>query len=147
VGAPQQTEWRKALDNALKPTGEKDKSNALWVRVLILRNDPNGLKGNEALLNAVADALKAEDPVMRAEGCHALGVLGEEAKTKLQGLIDLIRDAKQPPEVVAAAMTAVTSMKSQDQIIMPVLQQVAATHLNPDVRKVASEAMVALQKK
>jgi hypothetical protein len=42
---------------------------------------------------------------------------------------------------------AVTAMKSQDQIIMPVLQQVAATHLNPDVRKVASEAMVALRKK
>jgi HEAT repeat protein len=147
VAAAQQNEWRKALDNALKPGAEKEKINALWVRVLILRNDPNGLKGNEAHLNAVADALKSEDPITRIEGCHALGVLGEEAKTKLQGLIDLIRDPKQPPEVVAAAMTAVTSMKSQDQIIMPVLQQVAATHLNPDVRKVASEAMVVLRKK
>jgi HEAT repeat protein len=147
VAQSQQTDWRKALDNVLKPTGEKEKINQLWVRVLILRNDPNGLKGNEAHLNTVADALKAEDPVMRIEGCRALGVLGEEAKTKLQGLLDLMRDVKQPPEVLVAAMMAVTTMKSQDQIIMPVLQNVANTNPNLDLQKVAREAITALQKK
>jgi HEAT repeat protein len=147
VAQSQQADWRKALDNVLKPTGEKDKINQLWVRVLIIRNDPNGLKGNEAHLNTVADALKADDPVMRIEGCHALGVLGEEAKTKLQGLLDLIRDVNQPIEVSAAAMMAVTTMKSQDQIIMPVLQNAARTNPRPELQKVASEAITALLKK
>ena len=146
VASTQHSDWRRALDNVLKPTGDKDKINQLWVRVLILRNDPNGLKGNEAHLNAVADALRAEDPVMRIEGCRALGVLGEEAKTKLQGLLDLIRDVNQPIEVAAAAMMAVTTMKSQDQIIMPVLQN-ALNNPKPDLQKVAREAITALQKK
>lgn len=147
VAAAQHSEWRRVLDNALKPTGEKDKINALWIRVLILRNDPPGLKGNEAHLNAIADALKANDPILRVEGCRALGVLGEEAKTKLQGLLDLIRDVKQPPEVTLVAMMAVTTMKSQDQIIMPVLQNVAVTNPNLDLQKAAREAMTALHKK
>jgi hypothetical protein len=81
------------------------------------------------------------------EGCRALGVLGEEAKTKLQGLLDLIRDVKQPPAVTLVAMIAVTTMKSQDQIIMPVLQNVANTNTNLDLQKAAREAMTALQKK
>lgn len=147
VSAAQQNEWKRSLDNMFKPGAEKDKINLLWVRVLLIRNSPDGTKGNEAHLNAVADALKSEDVVTRIEGCRALGVLGEDAKTKLQGLLDLIRDVKQPPEVTAAAMIAVTTMKSQDQIIMPVLRNVSLTHLNPDVQKVAQEAMAALQKK
>ena len=84
---------------------------------------------------------------MRIEGCRALGLLGEEAKTKLQGLLDLIRDVKQPPEVIVAAMMAVTTMKSQDQIIMPVLQNVALTNPNLDLQKVARDAIEALRKK
>ena len=104
VASTQQTEWRRILDSVLRT--EKDKGNQLWVRVLLVRNDPNGAKGNEAHLNAIADALRSEDAAMRIEGCQGLGVLGEEAKTKLQGLLDLIRDVKQPPEVTAAAMIA-----------------------------------------
>lgn len=147
VGQSQQNDWKRALDNMFKPGAEKEKINLLWIRVLLIRNSPDGTKGNEAHLNAVADALKSEDVVTRIEGCRALGVLGEDAKTKLQGLLDLIRDFKQPPEVTATAMIAVTTMKSQDQIIMPVLQNVSLTHLNPNVQKVAQEAIAALQKK
>ena len=84
---------------------------------------------------------------MRIEGCQGLGVLGEEAKTKLQGLLDLIRDVKQPPEVTAAAMIATTTMKSQDAIIVPVLQNASLTHPNQDVQKVAREALAAIRKK
>lgn len=147
VASAQLPDWRRALDNLLRVGPEKDKVNLLWVRVLILRNDPNGPKGNEAHLNAVGDALKAEDPAMRMEGCRALGVLGEEGKNKLQGLLDLIRDVKQPNEVTATAIMAASTMKSQDAIIMPVLQNASLTHPNLDIQKVAREAMAAIQKK
>ena len=147
VAQAQQTDWKRAIDNVFKPTGEKEKVNVLWVRVLILRNDPNGPKGNEGHLNAIGDALKAEDPVMRIEGCRALGVLGEEGKNKLQGLLDLIRDLKQPVEVTVAAILAATTMKSQDAIIVPVLAATSVNHPNQDIQKVAREAMAAIQKK
>ena len=146
VAASQQNEWKRAVDHVFRTGAEKDKINLVWARVLVLRNSPSGLKGNEAHLNAVAEALAAADPGLRIEACRALGTLGEEAKTKLQGLLDLIQDPKQPAEVVAAAMIAVTTMKSQDQIIMPALQKAAVTHLNPEVQKVAREAITALQK-
>ena len=147
VASSQQSEWRRALDNVFKLGNEKDKINILWVRVLILRNETNGPKSNETHLNAIGDALKAEDPVMRGEGCKALGVLGEEGKTKLQGLLDLIRDQNQPPEVVAAAILATTTMKSQAAIIVPVLVNTSQAHKNLDVQKLARDAMAAIQKK
>ena len=147
VAPSQQNDWRKAVDNVFKVGHEKDKVNLLWVRVLILRNDPNDPKGDVAHLNAVGETLKSDDPIMRGEGCKALSVLGEEGKTKLQGLLDLIRDTKQPPEVTAVAIMAATTMKSQAAVIMPVFQNTAQTHPNLDIQKVARDAMAALQKK
>lgn len=147
VGASQQAEWKRSLDHVFRVKAEKDKTNLLWVHVLLVRNSPTGVKGNEDHLDAVAQTLKSDDPLLRLEACSAMGALGEDAVSKLDGLLNLIRDAKQPPQVVAAAMVAVTSMKSQDKVIMPVLQNVAATHPDMDVRKYAQEAITALQKK
>ena len=140
VAASQQKAWRTAMDNIFRVGAEKDKGILLWVRVLIVRNDPNGLKGNEAHLNAIAELLKAPEPAARLEGCRALDALGEDAKTKLQGLLDIIRDPKEEPLVVAAAIAAVAGIQSQAQIIIPVLQNTKMTHANMDVRKVAQEA-------
>jgi HEAT repeat protein len=147
VAPTQQAEWHKSLDSVLKTGFEKEKINILWVHALILRNDPNGLKGNEAHLNAVADGLKSDDKMARFEACQAMNLLGEEAVSKLQGLLDLIQDRQQDPTVVAAAMVAVSTMKSQMAIIQPVLQNAFINHPNMDVRKVASEAITALTKK
>jgi HEAT repeat protein len=141
VAQSQQKQWRTALDNVFKPGTEKDKGVQLWVRVLIIRNDPAGLKGNEGHLNAIADMLQSKEAPVQVDACQALGVLGEDAKTKLQGLIDLINTPTEEPVVVAAAMMAAAQMKSQAAIVMPVLQQKGLNHLNQDVRKVAQEAI------
>jgi HEAT repeat protein len=145
VAAAQQGEWRKILDSRV--TSEKEKLNQLWIHALILRNSPSGLKGNEAHLNAIGDALKADDAQTRLEACQAMGLLGEEAVGKLQGLLDLIQDVKQEPAVVAAAMMAASTMKTQAGIIQPVLQNASFANPNQDVKRVAQEAMVALAKK
>jgi HEAT repeat protein len=147
VSASQQAEWHKSLEGVFKLGAEKEKINLLWVHALILRNDPNGLKGNEAHLNAVADGLKSDDKMMRYETCQAMNLLGEEGVSKLQGLLDLIQDPQQDPTVVAAAMMAAATMKSQMAIIQPVLQKAVLAHPNMDVRKVAGEALNALTKK
>jgi hypothetical protein len=147
VASSQYKKWRADLDNAFKPGTEKDKVIQLWIRVLILRNDPSGLKGNEAHLNAIGELLQAKEAPMQVEACQAIGVLGEEAKTKLQGLLDLINDPREEPEVVASAMMAAAQMKSQSAIVMPVLQQKGLNHPNQDVRKVAQEAITVLNKK
>ena len=88
MASSQQKAWRAALDNVFKPGTEKDKSIQMWVRVLILRNDPGGVKGNEAHLNAIGELLQSKDAPVQVEACQAIGVLGEEAKAKLQGLLD-----------------------------------------------------------
>lgn len=141
VAATQQKAWRTALDNVFKVGTEKDKSVLLWVHVLILRNDPNGVKGNELHLTAVGDVLRAKEPAGRAEACQALAVLGEEAVAKLGALHDIINDEKEEPVVVAAAIMAAAAMPTKAGITLPVLQKVKATHKNEDVRKIAGEAI------
>jgi len=144
VAASQQKAWRAALDYVLNKSNEKDKSVLLWVHVLIIRNDPNGLKGNELHLDAIAKVLGAPEPVGRLEACQALGVLGEDAVTKLQDLIDIINKEKEVL-VVAAAIIAVTAMPSKDAVTVPILKNVKATHPNEDIKKVASEAIDVLE--
>jgi hypothetical protein len=144
VAASQQKAWRTALDYVLTKSSEKDKSVLLWVRVLIIRNDPNGLKGNELHLDAIAKVLGAPEPVGRLEACQAIGVLGEDAIPKLQDLIDIINKEKEAL-VVAAAIMAVTAMPTKDAVTVPILKNVKATHPNEDVRKVAGEAIDLLE--
>ncbi|HEX3147497.1 MAG TPA: HEAT repeat domain-containing protein [Gemmataceae bacterium] len=140
VAQAQQKQWKTVLENLLKPGAEKDKSMQIWIRVLIIHNDPNGLKGNEAHLNAIAEGLKSQDDGVQVECCQALGTIGEDAKTKLQGILDLIADPTEKPEVVAAAITATLGMKSQSAISLPVVQK-ATMHVNPDVARIAREAV------
>jgi HEAT repeat protein len=147
VAGDQQKKWRADLDYVIKT--EKDKSIVLWTRVCILRNDPAGVEGNLAHLEAVAKVLEATEAQGRLEACNAFGILGEEGKSKLQALIDIIGNAKEEPAVVGAAIMAVATMKSQVKIILPILQNAQRMHPNPDVRTVATEgiAVVTGQKK
>src|SRR5262249_29513182 len=133
----QQKKWRADLDYVIKT--EKDKSIVLWTRVCILRNDPSGVEGNLAHLEAVAKVLEAPEAQGRLEACNAFGILGEEGKSKLEALLGIIDNAKEEPAVVGAAIMAVATMKSQLKIILPALQR-AQLHPNEDVRKVATEA-------
>lgn len=144
VASGQQKTWRTTLDYVLNKSNEKDKNVLLWVHVLIIRNDPNGLKGNELHLDAIAKVLGSPDALLRLEACRALGLLGEEAVTKLQDLIDIINKEKEAL-VVVAAIIAVTAMPSKDAVTVPILKNVKATHPNEDVKKVASEAIDVLE--
>ena len=119
---------------------EKDKSVLLWIHVVILRNDPNGLKGNESHLDAIAKLLTAKEPGGRLEACQALGYLGEEASSKLNDIIQMLNN-EAIPEVAAAAIAAMTAMPKESPITIPVLQRIQATHVNMDVRKLAEEAV------
>jgi len=139
VSAGQQKKWRADLDAVIAK--EKDKSVLLWTRVCILRNDPGGVEKNKAHLDEVAKLLDATEPGGRLEACQALGLLGEEAKSKLQKLLEVIPNAKEEPAVVAAAIIAVTAMKSQANVIIPVLQPIQIGHRSEDVRKIAAEAI------
>ena len=139
VQGGQQKKWRSDLDQILK--SEKDKSIVLWTRVCILRNDPAGVTGNPTHLDVVAKTLEVPEAQGRLEACQALGLLGEEAKSKLQDLLDVIQNDKEEPPVVAAAIMAASTMKSQVKIIQPILQNVTTTHKNADVRKVAQEGI------
>ncbi|HKA07648.1 MAG TPA: HEAT repeat domain-containing protein [Gemmataceae bacterium] len=139
VAGDQQKKWRADLDYVIKT--EKDKSIVLWTRVCILRNDPSGVEGNLAHLEAVAKVLEAPEAQGRLEACNAFGILGEEGKSKLEALLGIIDNAKEEPAVVGAAIMAVATMKSQLKIILPALQR-AQLHPNEDVRKVATEAIL-----
>jgi hypothetical protein len=138
VSAAQQKKWRADLDTVLGR--EKDKSVLLWTRVCILLNDPNGLKGNELLLDAVAKVLQGPEPAGRLEACQALALLGETSKTKLDDLLAVINNPKEEPLVVAAAIAAVSTMKSQAKITLPLMDRLKVTYPNEDVKKVAAEA-------
>jgi HEAT repeat protein len=139
VSAAQQKKWRADLDTVLGR--EKDKSVLLWTRTCILANDPNGLKGNELILDAIARVLQAPEPAGRVEACQAIALLGEKITVgKLDDLLNLINNPKEEPIVVAAAIGAVSTMKSQAKITLPLMDQLKLTHPNEDVRKIAAEA-------
>jgi hypothetical protein len=138
VAPEQQKKWRSDLDYVL--AREKDKSVVLWTRTCILANDPKGVEGNEAHLNAVALVLQAPEPGGRLEACQALGLLADDAKGKLQDLLNLIQNPKEEPAIVAAGIMAVAGMKSQAKIILPILDNMKVTHPNQDVKMVATEA-------
>jgi hypothetical protein len=143
VAAKDQKKWRADLDTVLARGAsgvEKDKGVILWIHVLIVRNDPNGLKGNESHLDAVAKLLTSKEAGARLEACQALGFLGEDASSKLNDIIDLL-NKEIVPEVAAAAIAAMTAMPKESQITIPVLQKTQATHVSMDVRKLAEEAV------
>jgi len=139
VLASQTKKWRTDLEYVVK--NDKDKSVVLWARVCILRNDPAGVDGNKAHFDAVASILKAPEVGGRLEACNAMALLGEEAKSKLQDLLNIVTDAKEDLNVVGAALTAVASMKSQAKIILPVLQVAKATPRTEDHRKMLEAAI------
>jgi hypothetical protein len=139
VAATQQKTWRTGLDRVL--TYEKDMSVIVWTRVCILPNSPDGLTGNEPHLDAIATVLTAPEAAGRLEACQALGVLGNEAQTKLDDLIKIINNGGEEPLVVAAAILAVAAIPDKKQATIPILQQVMANHKSEDVKKVAKEAV------
>lgn len=145
VAAPQVKNWRTSLETAIKT--EKDKSVALWARVVLLKNDPLGIKANEAHLSVVSALLTADEAGGRLEACQALGVLGDDVRFKVKDLLDVITNPKEESEVVSAAIQAVSGMKSQAAITIPVLQKVKETHKNEDVRKLAGEVLDFLEGK
>lgn len=138
VSAAQLKKWRADLDGVVGR--EKDKSVLLWTRVCILHNDPNGVKGNELMLDAVAKVLQAPEAAGRLEACQGLNVIGQPASPKLDDLMNVIKNKTEEPAVVAAAIAAVATMKEQAKIILPTIDQIKFTHQNEDVRKVAVEA-------
>jgi HEAT repeat protein len=138
VQPSEQKRWRAALDAVL--ARDKDKAVQLWARVAILANDPAGVKGNEAHMNAVAVVLQAPEAAGRLEACQAFALLGDDASGKLQELLNLVQKKDEEPAVVAAGLMALASMKSQAKITLPTVEQIKMNHPNAEVKRVAGEA-------
>ncbi|WP_020473245.1 HEAT repeat domain-containing protein [Zavarzinella formosa] len=135
--------WKAGLENVLK--FEKDRGIQGLVRVVLLKHDPAGVKGNESLLTAITTQLLAPEAAARSEACQALGLLGDAAGKKAQDLLDVITNPKEENSVVASAIIAVASMKSQAAVTAPVLRKVATSHRTEEVRAYATEAVKVLQ--
>jgi HEAT repeats len=143
VSQNQQKYWRTTLDGVLKT--EKDRGILGLVRVAILKNDPAGVKGNEQLLSAISAQLLAPEASARYEACQALAMIGEPANKTAQDLLDLITNPKEENSVVAAAIIAVSSMKSKSALVAPVLKKVASSHKSDDVKAYANEGIRILE--
>jgi HEAT repeat protein len=140
VAGSQQKKWRSELEYVIRT--EKDKSLVLWTRVCILRNDPAGVDGNPTHMEAVAKVLEGAEPNGRLEACQAMGILGEEAKGKLQSLLSIIENDKEEAPIVIAAIAAVATMKSQIKIIQPILQKIQfSPNRSEEIRKNAAEGI------
>lgn len=139
VAQVQQKVWRTTLDGILK--SEKDRSILGLTRVAILKNDPAGVKGNDPLLTAIISQLLSPDVLARSEACQAIGMIGEPANKAAQDLLDVITNPKEDNSVVAAAIIAVSSMRSKTALIGPVLRKVAASHKSDDVKAYANEGI------
>ena len=145
VSAAATTKWRNDLDAVIRK--EKDKSVLLWTRTCLVRNDPTGPKANAAHLDAIADVLTVPLEGGRLEACQAFGVLAEDGVTKLRDLLTVAQNEK-VPAIQAAAIAALATMKSQVAAITPILQGIIANPVaNTDVKKVATDAITALNKK
>jgi len=138
VAISQQKRWHTDLEYVFKY--EKDKSVLLWAHVLVIHNSPEGLKGNESHLEAIAKVLQVVEPGGRIEACQALGLLGEQAVTKIDDLINIVNKENEP-SIVIAAILALTNMPSRDAATVPILQNVQNTHADKDVRSVAKDAI------
>jgi hypothetical protein len=144
VAAAATTKWRNDLEAVVRK--EKDKSVLLWTRTCLVRNDPAGPKANAAHLDAIAEILTVKEPGGRLEACNAFGLLAEDGVSKLRDLLTVAQNEKEPA-VQAAAIAALATMKSQAAAIVPILQVIATTSTNADVRKVATDAMTEVNKK
>ncbi len=144
VSAGQVKTWRTDLEAVIKK--EKDKSVSLWSRTTLVRNDPAGPKANEAHLAAIADVLTIPEVAGRLEACQAFAYLAEDGVGKLRELLTTIQNDKEPI-VQAAAMQAAATMKSQAAAIVPILTTVLNSSTNTDVRKVAENAIMEVNKK
>jgi len=111
-------ELRKALDFAMK---DPDKSIALWARVAFVRTEQELIKTNDPNLVAITKLLASKDLEVKQEAVQALGVIGEEAKTRLPELIAIVEGKNEEPYMIATALWALSQIPSETGKILPVI--------------------------
>ncbi len=89
-------------------------------------------------LDAIAQLLQSTDSGMRSRGAHVIGALGATAKSEVPNLIATLKDRE--PAVLQMTVWALGQMgKSAPQAVEP-LRQLAATHPDDNVKKMAEAA-------
>ena len=142
-GLLQLKSWKSDLERIIRQ--EKDKSVLLWSRVCLVRNDPAGPKDNKVHLDAIGEVLKANEEIGRLEACQAFALLGEEGVSRLKDLISLVLNPAEKPEVRAAAVVALSTMKSQAATIKPILEGLLKDFtIGPELRKIVSDSVTAM---
>ncbi len=119
----------------------KDKNEfvAIWAPLCYMRI--NGV--SEANLLAIAKHLKSENAEVRAEACRAFAIIGPEAKSQANTLIDHLDD--KDSSTVIWGITAVAQMKESAALALPKLKTLSTSHAEESIRRAATEAIKRLE--
>jgi len=109
---------RLGLTGSFKDT---DKSIALWARVVYLRTEQDPIKAADPNLVAIAAQLSNKEPSLRNEAVQAIGVLGEEGKSRLSELIAIAQNNSEETYIIATAVWAMGQMPSEAGKIIPII--------------------------
>lgn len=112
-------ELRLALTEAW--TKETDKSIALWARVAYVRTEQDLIKPTDPNLVAITKLLASPDQTLKQEAIQALGVIGEEAKSRVPELIAIVEGKNEEPIVIATAIWALSQIPSETAKTLPVI--------------------------
>jgi hypothetical protein len=136
-------ELRDALTYAMK---DADKGVALWSRVAYIRTEQELLKPTDPNLVAIAKLLTSPDLAVKQEAIQAIGVIGEEAKSRVPDLLAIALGKNEEPIIIATALWAMSQMPSETDKMLPAIDTLKQAP-EPIIKSAAQAAHKALTEK
>ncbi|MBX7103956.1 MAG: HEAT repeat domain-containing protein [Gemmataceae bacterium] len=139
LGSPVTPADQQALKVVLEKRvrSDRDKYVGIWVRVALMRLDPNLI--NDQNLTYIAKHLKQSDPPgINADSARALGAMGSTARSKVPDLIDALKSSD--TSLVSWAAWALGQMGGEAKSAVPALTSLLES-ADTAVKTSASEAI------
>jgi HEAT repeat protein len=119
--------------------GDKNAIIGTWAMLCYMRI--NGV--SEAHLISIAKHLRSGNPEVRAEACRAFAIIGPEAKSQTNELIDRLED--KDITTLVWDIAAISLMKEAGALALPKLRTMSTGHADEGVRQAAKEAIKRLE--
>ncbi|MCE9530784.1 MAG: HEAT repeat domain-containing protein [Planctomycetes bacterium] len=112
--------WRD-LRSALEVSArDNDRSIVIWSHVVFLRSD-FPVKPGDPHMAALTKLIHTTEQSHRIEAIQAIGVLGDEGRSRLNELIALAKSDKEEPAIIASALWAMSQMPCEATKILPII--------------------------
>ncbi|QVL32179.1 HEAT repeat domain-containing protein [Telmatocola sphagniphila] len=119
---------------------EKDAGTATWARAAIVWYEGPKLKADNPHLVALIKQLKDSNPIQRYEAYFGLGTAGRYIGMKVKDLMEAVEQEKEDSNV-GMGVWALGNLGAAGEPALPLLNRIASTHKNEDVKRAANDAI------